>query len=139
MTTQKGESKMKFCSGEHSIGDQNCRVSKATITAYLNKPMQYTEMLTFYNIIASINPLLPEHIIRNYNKENATSFGRYKPKSREILIYRSCVWTFLHELAHALQYCVIKDYATSHGRGYCQAIEYVTDQYQKYEHVRKEN
>lgn len=123
---------MKYCSGDNSIGDQRCNISHATITRYLNEPMQYTAMLHFYNVIAALNPTLPEHTIRNYNKSNATSFGRYKSLTKEILIYRSCVWTFLHELAHAIQCCVLRDYTSAHGAGYIRAIEYVVKQYAIY-------
>jgi hypothetical protein len=129
--------KMKYCSGEHSIGDQRCNVSNATITRYLNEPMTYTSMLNFYNVIAALNPTLPEHIIRNYNKSNSTAFGRYKYQLKEIHIFHSCVWTFLHELAHAIQFYVLKDRDAAHGWGYIKSIDYIVDIYHQYKQGAK--
>lgn len=105
---------MKYCSAENLNGEKGCRTPMEVRRKYQNEPMPYLNMVAFHDYIKRLHPEFPAHTIRNYNKSNSCSYGRYRPVEKEILIYRSCVWTFLHEMAHAVQRYVYKDRGASH-------------------------
>jgi UDP-N-acetylmuramyl tripeptide synthase len=101
---------MEILRCEKLIGESYCSTPRSTVLNMLNTPIKYLNMVNFTDNIRNTYPTLPQLTICNYNKNNARLFGKYRHNTKEVIINRSCEWVFLHELAHAIQYCCYTDH-----------------------------